>query len=371
MDDRTGIRAFCAPFDRRSGVHHNKKAARRRFPPGFCGAAKRCGRAKANAKSRCRKEETDLTSAKKTRQLLMLALAALIWGMAFTAQSVGMDYIGPFTLNGLRSLLGGLVLLPVIRVMDRMAEKNGEEARAPRTPAQRRTLWLGGLCCGLALTAGSSLQQLGMQHTTVGKAGFLTAMYILLVPVLGIFWRRLPGPQVWAGVVLAVLGFYLLCQPEQLGIGRGETLLLLGSLMWSIHILVIDHFSPLVDGVRLSCLQFLVTGVICTGIALVFERPTLAGILSAAVPVLYLGVCSSGMGYTLQIVAQKGLDPTLASLVLSLESVFSVLGGWLILHQALSLRELFGCGLIFAAILLAQLPGKKAKKPDAAGPGKK
>ena len=305
-----------------------------------------------------------MTNAKKTRQLLLLVLAAFIWGMAFTAQSVGMEAVGPFTLNGLRSLLGGLVLLPVIPVMDRAAEKSGEGSRAPRTPTQRRTLLHGGLLCGLALTAGSSLQQLGIQHTTVGKAGFLTAMYILLVPVLGIFRRRLPGLQVWAGVALAVVGFYLLCRPEQLGIGPGEVLLLLGSLMFSFHILIVDHFSPLVDGVRLSCLQFFVTGAICTGIALVFERPALAGLLAAAVPILYLGICSSGMGYTLQIVAQKGMDPTLASLAMSLESVFSVLGGWVILGQALSLRELFGCGLIFAAIILAQLPGKQAKKAE-------
>lgn len=300
-----------------------------------------------------------MTRAKKVRQLLLLVLTAWIWGMAFTAQSVGMDHIGPFTLNGVRSLLGGLVLLPLIPMMDRLAAKNGEPPRAPHTRAERRTLCLGGLCCGLALAAGSSLQQLGIQHTTVGKAGFLTAMYIVLVPVLGIFRHKMPGLPVWAGVALAVGGFYLLCRPEQLGVGPGECLLLLGSLMWSIHILVIDHFSPLVDGVRLSCLQFFVTGVICTGIALIVEHPTLAGLCTAAVPILYLGICSSGMGYTLQVVAQKGLDPTLASLVLSLESVFSVLGGWLILHQALSLRELLGCGLIFAAILLAQLPGKK------------
>lgn len=303
-----------------------------------------------------------MTNAQKTRQLLLLVLAAFIWGMAFTAQSVGMDAVGPFTLNGVRTLLGGLVLLPVIRVMDRAAEKNGEGSRAPKTPAGRRTLLLGGLLCGLALAAGSSLQQMGIQHTTVGKAGFLTAMYILLVPVLGIFRRRLPGLQVWAGVVLAVAGFYLLCQPEQLGIGPGETFLLLGSLMFSFHILTVDHFSPLVDGVRLSCLQFFVTGTICTGIALIFEHPTLAGIAAAAVPILYLGVCSSGMGYTLQVVAQKGLDPTLASLAMSLESVFSVLGGWVILGQALSVRELLGCGLIFAAIVLAQLPGKPFSK---------
>ena len=293
---------------------------------------------------------------------LLLALAALIWGTAFVAQSVGMDYLGPCAFNGVRSIIGGLVLLPCIPLLDGLAKKNGEPSRAPKGPAGRRALWQGGLLCGLALTAGSSLQQAGIQYTTVGKAGFLTAMYIVIVPVLGIFWRKKPGPQVWAGVVLAVAGFYLLCRPEQLGIGRGETLLLLGSLMFSFHILLIDRFSPLVDGVRMSCIQFFVAGGICLAAALLFERPTLAGILASWAPLLYAGVLSCGVGYTLQTVAQKGLDPTIASLVLSLESVFSVLAGWVVLRQALSLRELFGCALIFAAIVLTQLPGKR---PDA------
>ena len=303
-----------------------------------------------------------MTKAQQTRRLLLLALTALIWGAAFVAQSVGMEHVGPFTFNGVRSIIGGLVLLPCIPLLDGLAKKNGEPSRAPKGPAGRRALWQGGLLCGLALTAGSSLQQAGIQYTTVGKAGFLTAMYIVIVPVLGIFWRKKPGPQVWAGVVLAVAGFYLLCRPEQLGIGRGKTLLLLGSLMFSFHILLIDRFSPLVDGVRMSCIQFFVAGGICLAAALLFERPTLAGILASWAPLLYAGVLSCGVGYTLQTVAQKGLDPTIASLVLSLESVFSVLAGWVVLRQALSLRELFGCALIFAAIVLTQLPGKR---PDA------
>lgn len=307
-----------------------------------------------------------MTNAKKLRQLLLLGLAALIWGLAFTVQSLGMEHVGPFTLNGVRSLVGGLALLPCIPLLDRLAEKTPGGSRAPRTPAGRRTLAVGGLVCGALLAVASSLQQLGIQHTTVGKAGFLTAMYIVLVPVLGIFWRRIPGLQVWAGVALAVAGMYLLCQPERAGLGPGETLLLLSSLMFSLHILAIDRFSPRTDGVRLSCIQFFVCGALCTAVALVVERPALPDILAAGLPILYLGVLSSGVGYTLQVVAQRGLDPTLASLVLSLESVFSVLGGWLILHQALSARELAGCALLFAAILLAQLPGKAArpKGPD-------
>lgn len=301
-----------------------------------------------------------MTRAQKTRRLLLLAFTALIWGAAFVAQSVGMEHVGPFAFNGVRSLIGGLVLLPGIRLLDALAKRSGEESRAPRTPAERKTLLQGGLLCGLALTAGSSLQQAGLQYTTVGKAGFLTAMYIVIVPVLGIFWHKKPGLQVWAGVALAVAGFYLLCRPEQLGIGRGEAMLLLGSLMFSLHILLIDRFIPMVDGVRMSCIQFFVAGGICTAAALIFEKPAFADILAAWAPILYAGVLSCGVGYTLQAVAQKGLDPTVASLALSLESVFSVLAGWVVLHQALSLREGFGCALIFAAILLAQLPGKRA-----------
>lgn len=287
-------------------------------------------------------------------------LAALIWGVAFVAQSVGMEHVGPFTFNGVRSLVGGLVLLPCIRFLDALAERSGEESRAPHTPAERRALWQGGLICGLVLTAGSSLQQAGMQYTTVGKAGFLTAMYIVIVPVLGIFWHKMPGLRVWIGVALAVAGFYLLCRPEQLGIGRGEAMLLLGSLMFSLHILTIDRFAPMVDGVRLSCIQFFVAGILCSAAALIFEKPALADILIAWAPLLYAGVLSCGVGYTLQAVAQKGLDPTIASLALSLESVFSVLAGWVLLGQALSPRELAGCAFIFAAIVLTQLPDKKA-----------
>ena len=298
---------------------------------------------------------------------LMLALTALIWGSAFVAQSVGMEHVGPFTFNCVRSFLAAVALLPVIRMLDSTAAKQGGPARGPETPAQRKLQWKAGIICGVMLCLGSTLQQMGIQYTTVGKAGFITAMYIVIVPVLGaVFLHQKPGLQVWAGVVIAVAGLYLLCMRGGFSVGLGDILLMCGSVMFSIHILVIDKYSPLVDGVRLASIQFLVVGVLCLLPALLVERPSLSAILGAWGPILYAGILSSGVAYTLQIVAQKNVQPTIASLILSLESVFSVLAGWVVLHQALSAREALGCALMFAAILLAQLPSKAQRKAEKA-----
>ena len=299
---------------------------------------------------------------------LMLALTALIWGSAFVAQSVGMEHVGPFTFNCVRSFLAAVALLPVIRVLDAAAAKQGGPARGPETPAQRKLQWKAGIICGVMLCLGSTLQQMGIQYTTVGKAGFITAMYIVIVPVLGaVFLHQKPGLQVWAGVVIAVAGLYLLCMRGGFSVGLGDILLMCGSVMFSIHILVIDKYSPLVDGVRLASIQFLVVGVLCLLPALLVERPSLSAILGAWGPILYAGILSSGVAYTLQIVGQKNVQPTIASLILSLESVFSVLAGWVVLHQALSAREALGCALMFAAILLAQLPSKAQREAEKAG----
>ena len=287
------------------------------------------------------------------KHILMLGLTALIWGSAFVAQSMGNDHLGPLTFNAVRSLIGGLVLLPVMPLLARL---NG--TAAPKKPRNKWALWVGGISCGLMLGIASSLQQWGLKYATVGKAGFITAMYIVIVPVLGIFIKRSPGAKVWAAVGISVVGLYLLCWSGG-GLGLGDLLLFGCSALFSLHILLIDRFSPLADGVALSCIQFFTAGVLCGIPALLFEHPTLASLLSAAGPILYAGVMSCGVAYTLQVVAQRHVEPTLASLVLSLESVFSVLTGWLVLHQTLSLRELTGCGLMFAAIVLAQLPDKK------------
>ena len=285
---------------------------------------------------------------------ILLVLTALIWGCAFVAQSVGMDYVGPFTFNMARFLIGAIVLLPVIWFMDRQRKTGAEKG------AGQKTLIIGGICCGTALAVASTLQQWGILFTTVGKAGFITAMYIVIVPLLGVFIGKKVRPLIIGCVAIAVVGFYFLCMTESLHLGLGDFLVLLCAIAFSIHILVIDHFSPKVDGVKMSAIQFLTAAIISAVPTLLWEQPVLTEILQAWQPVLYAGVMSCGVAYTLQIIAQKNADPTVASLLLSLESVFSVLAGWVLLGQGLSLKELFGCVLIFCAIILAQLPEKKA-----------
>lgn len=284
---------------------------------------------------------------------ILLVLTALIWGCAFVAQSVGMDYVGPFTFNMARFLIGAIVLLPVIWFMDRQRKTGAEKG------AGQKTLIIGGICCGIALAVASTLQQWGILFTTVGKAGFITAMYIVIVPLLGIFIGKKVRPLIIGCVAIAVVGFYFLCMTESLRLGLGDFLVLLCAIAFSIHILVIDHFSPKVDGVKMSATQFLTAAIISAVPTLLWEQPVFTEILQAWQPVLYAGVMSCGVAYTLQIIAQKNADPTVASLLLSLESVFSVLAGWVLLGQGLSLKELFGCVLIFCAIILAQLPEKK------------
>jgi drug/metabolite transporter (DMT)-like permease len=286
----------------------------------------------------------------------MLLLAAFIWGSAFVAQSVGMDYVEPFTFNCVRSLIGGLVLIPASFLLDKLKSKEERELEAKQ---DQRTLLAAGLCCGVILCLATNTQQVGMQYTTVGKAGFITALYIVIVPVLGLFFKRHSSLKIWISVGIALVGFYCLCLMGSFTLERGDVYMLVCALMFSCHILVIDHFSPLVDGVKLSCLQFLVSGIISGVVMLLTETPVLQNIWAARVPILYAGVLSSGVAYTLQIVGQKNFNPTIATLIMSLESVFSVLTGWVILHQTLSIRELVGCVLIFAAVILAQLPDKK------------
>ena len=299
----------------------------------------------------------------KTGQMknsLLLLLTAFIWGVAFVAQSVGGEAVGCFTFNGVRSLIGALVLLPVIAFLDGQKKKELGEEKFLEQKGDFKTLLIGGICCGVMLCIASNFQQFGISFTTVGKAGFITAMYILIVPILGIFLKKKAGAKVWFCVVLATIGLYLLCMTsESFSLSKGDFLVLICAGFFSLHILIIDHFSPKVDGVRLSCIQFLVCGVISTVIAFLFEQPNLGAILSGWLPILYAGVMSCGVAYTLQIIGQKNMDPTVASLILSLESVFSVLAGWVLLNQKLSGRELFGCCLMFFAIILAQLPEKR------------
>lgn len=289
------------------------------------------------------------------RQSLILFLTAVIWGVAFVAQSVGMDYVGPFTFSAVRNVIGGLVLLPCIGLLNKL---NGKETHQ-EDKEDKRTLLIGGGCCGILLCIACNLQQFGIMYTTTGKAGFITAMYIVIVPLLGVFMHKKIGMRIWIGVGIAVVGMYLLCGlGENAALQKGDWLLIGCAVCFSFHILTIDYFSPKVDGVKLSCIQFFTCAILSAICMLIWEEPSISAILTAWMPILYAGVLSCGVAYTLQIIGQKGMDPTVASLILSLESVVSLIAGWLILGQRLSNRELLGCALAFAAIILVQIPAK-------------
>lgn len=302
-----------------------------------------------------KKDKTSLKSS------FLLFLAAAIWGVAFVAQSVGMDYMGPCTFNGVRFLIGGTVLLPFIWYREK---KNRKSDPSRQKSGDRKSMLTGGICCGLALCIASLLQQFGIQYTTVGKAGFITTLYIIIVPFLGIFLRKKIGAKVWIGAVIAVAGMYLLCMSESFSLSRGDALVLACAVVFSVHILVVDYFSPKMDSEKLSCMQFYTSGIICTVLAFLTETPSLDAVVAGAVPVLYAGVLSCGVAYTLQVVGQKNVEPTVAALLLSMESVVSVLAGWALLNQKLSIRELSGCVLVFAAVILVQLPDKMSAKGD-------
>ena len=295
------------------------------------------------------------------RNSLLLLLTATIWGVAFVAQSVGMDYVGPFTFLCVRSVIGGLVLIPYILLTQRADQAKMTRNRTEEEEKkEKKTLILGGCLCGTALCVASLFQQFGILYTTVGKAGFITAFYIIIVPVAGLLFGRRCGLNVWLGVALAVAGLYFLCITETLYLKQGDVLVFICAIFFSVQIMLVDHFAPKVDCVKMACIQFFVCGILSGVGMFIWEQPTIVDILAAWQPILYAGVLSSGVGYPLQIVGQKGLNPTVASLIMSLESVISVLAGLILLHQSLSGREALGCVLMFAAIVLAQLPRKRA-----------
>ena len=287
------------------------------------------------------------------RQSLILLLAATIWGVAFVAQSVGMDYVGPFTFLASRSVIGAIVLLPYIYIRDKKEQKKTEN---------KKGLLIGGICCGTLLFLASILQQIGIMYTTVGKSGFITAMYIVLVPIISIFLKKKADLKLWCGVALAVAGLYLLCMTSgSFVIQKGDALVFLCAIVFACHILVVDHFAPQVDGVKMSCMQFAICAVFASIGMFITETPSMDLILQAWLPILYAGALSSGVAYTLQIVGQRGMNPTVASLIMSMESVVSVLAGWMILKQTLNGREIIGCILMFVAIILVQLPQREKK----------
>ncbi len=309
------------------------------------------------------------------RNSALLLLTALIWGVAFVAQKDGMEYVEPFTYNGLRSLLGGVVLLAAIPLIDKLRSRHG-----PVETGSRRNILLGGALCGVVLFVASNLQQFGIAlqdaDTNVGKAGFITACYCAIVPVMGLFLKKKSPLLVWLGVAVAVVGFFFLClmdglvAGQGLGLGLSDFLLLLCAIAFSVHILVIDHFSPLADGVRISCVQFLVCGGLCLPLMFIFETPSWENITACWLPITYAGVMSCGVAYTLQIVGQRGVHPAVASLILSLESVFSVLAGYVLMPgSGLTHWELIGCALVMAAVVMVQLAptGREAAEEPTIG----
>lgn len=288
---------------------------------------------------------------------LLLLLTAAIWGVAFVAQSVSMDYIGGFTFNASRFIIGAIVLIPVILFFGKTSSKT--IAVSNTSSKSNRDLIIGGIACGICLCLASNFQQFGIKYTTVGKAGFITACYIVIVPILGLFLGKKCSRYIWIAVAMSLVGLYLLCITDGFSIGKGDILVLICAFLFSIHILVVDYFSPKTDGIKLSCIQFLTCGILSAIPALLFEQPDLSAILSAWQPILYAGVMSSGIGYTLQVIGQKDMNPTVASLIMSLESCISVIAGWIILGQQLSSKEIWGCVIMFTAIILAQLPQKQ------------
>ncbi|MDO4265943.1 MAG: DMT family transporter [Eubacteriales bacterium] len=281
----------------------------------------------------------------KTRHTIYLFVTAMIWGAAFVAQSAG-NVMGPFTFNCLRNILGVLVLIPFIRFF------YGD------LRIDRLTL-TGGILCGFFLFLASNVQQMGLLYTTPGKAGFITASYMILVPIVGIFFGKRISGRILTAVVLGALGLYFLCIPQGEGfsnVNRGDLLCMGCALLFTGHIMCIDHFVPKTQGVKMSCIQFFTAAVLSGILMLLFETPDAAAVKSGLVPLLYAGIMSTGVAYSMQIVGQNGVDPSVAALILSLESCFAVLAGWVLMHNAMSTRELAGCALMFGAIILTQLP---------------
>ncbi len=294
---------------------------------------------------------------------LLLLLAALVWGISFIFQSKGVELISPMALNGTRSILGGIVLLPVIFFVDRSKKKNSSPVLG-----FNKTLITGGVLCGIFLCLATTLQTEGMVYTSPGKSGFITALYMVIIPIINLFFGKKPRPVIILSVVIATIGLYLMCIGDTFTINKGDILILLCAFVFSGHILLIDHFSPKVDGVKLSCLQFFVCGIINLVLMFIFEQPKLQPMIDCWVSIAYLGIMSCGVAYTLQIVGQKYTDPTSASILMSLESVFATLStvilvacGWSLTGGAMTAKEIVGCVLMFIAILLVQMPEKSRK----------
>ena len=299
---------------------------------------------------------------KKLWGSVAMVTATILWGVAFSAQSSGMRFVDPMLFTALRSLIGVAALVVLIMVIDLFRERRLMLWGSARTPAERRELITGGIYCGVVITAASICQQFGVKYTTAGKTGFLTALYIVIVPVLGLFFKRRSSPLLCFSVVLALIGSYMLCGGID-SIGRGELFVIGCAFIYSIHIMVIDRYAAQCDCVRLSCIQFIVATVLATAASLVCGEEWAADSIRSAMPfLLFCGIGSSALAFTFQMISQKYLHPVTATLLMSLESVFAVLGGWLFLNEMLSRQELAGCAVIFVAVIIAQIPWKSPKK---------
>lgn len=295
---------------------------------------------------------------KKLQGSLSLLLATVIWGSAFVAQSVGMNHVGPFTFQTIRCAMAAVGLLPVIWLFDR-GRKDG---RNFLTRFRDKKLWTAGICCAVPLCIAANLQQVGILYTDAGKAAFLTAMYIVFVPLIGLFFGRRPSPMVPVSVGLAVVGLYFLSRMGVTTVNKGDVCLTACAVAFAVQITFVDKFASEVDALRLNCLQ---AGICAVGSAIIMaftETPTLAGIRGSWWPMCYAGFLSMGMAYSLQIIGQKNLEPTAASLIMSLESVFAVLFGWLFLHETMTKWEILGCVLVFIAVILSQIPIPRKSK---------
>ena len=286
---------------------------------------------------------------------LALLVCAAIWGSAFVAQSVVAEYVGAFTFLAVRNWIAVVFLIPVIYVRDTILRKRGRPSVRPANRTQRRCLLTGGAACGFFLCAASAFQQVGIRYTTTAKAGFITALYVVIVPILSVFFGKSVKSRIWMCVALAVLGLYLLCMRGELSLSFGDGVVLVCAFLFACQIMTVDYFAPQVDTVRLSQTQFLVTALLSTVCMFFFEDLSTDSLIKALPSIAYAGVMSSGVAYTLQIIGQQNLNPAIASITMSLESVFAALAGWIVLGQSMSFRELAGCVLMFAAIILAQL----------------
>ncbi|EPJ49158.1 MAG: hypothetical protein OFPI_26010 [Osedax symbiont Rs2] len=282
----------------------------------------------------------------KISYLLLIAVAA-IWGFSFVAQSAGMEFMGPHSFNAARFILAAASLFPLWFFMSQ-----NKPLRDPR-------LWLGGLLAGTVMFAGFSFQQIGLLHTSAGNAGFITGMYIVLVPIVGIFLKQRTSAKTWLGVVLASLGLFVLCVDENVSIGYGDSLELIGVVFWTMHVLTIGWLASKVDAISLSIIQFTVAAVLASAFALVLEQPSWQAVVATSVPLLYAGIAASGIACTLQIIGQRKIEPSIAALILASEAMFAVLGGWLILNESMSSKELSGCLLMLLGMIVSQWPKRK------------